>query len=303
MEAVAKFLSEFRAARRTSGPAKVGPPRSAVASAGASAVEDAPRAEPLPEAEGWAGAETERQADEWPAETAAPEDVTWPAVTPPPEDEWPAETAAPEDETWPVAPVGVAPSWPPAPVATAPDPQPDSEPPRRPRGSRLKERAAFGAAIAVVAAALGLLAVHNDDAASRWRSLDAAQAAQTARAVRQVQAANSNISTLNSEVKSLDGQISTMQSQLSDAANQKEKAIDQTTLFKQLLSAAGQVADNLESCITASNTLNADIANAVAANNPGAFNGLLQEASYVQQTCQAAQAGNNALQQAIQSAS
>jgi predicted nucleic acid-binding Zn-ribbon protein len=167
----------------------------------------------------------------------------------------------------------------------------------------LKERAAFAAAIAVVAAALGLLAVHNDDAASRWRSLDAAQAAQTSKAVHQVQAANSNISTLNAEVKSLDGQISTMQSQLSDAANQKEKAIDQTTVFKQLLAAAGQVADNLETCITASNTLNADIASAVASNNPGAFNGLLQDASYVQQTCQAAQAGNNALQQAIQSAS
>jgi hypothetical protein len=94
-----------------------------------------------------------------------------------------------------------------------------------------------------------------------------------------------------------------MQGQLSSVANQKEKAIDQTTVFRDLLSAAGQVAQNLQACINATDQLDSDVNTAVAAGNAAALPTLEREASAVAQTCAQAQQGNNALQAAIQSAS
>jgi uncharacterized phage infection (PIP) family protein YhgE len=86
-------------------------------------------------------------------------------------------------------------------------------------------------------------------------------------------------------------------------ANQKEKAIDQTTVFKALLAAAGQVANHLQDCIASTNQLDADVNSAVAAGDVAALGPLQAEASAVASTCAQAQAGNNALQAAIQSAS
>jgi chromosome segregation ATPase len=157
--------------------------------------------------------------------------------------------------------------------------------------------------LAATAAGLVIVAVHNDHAASKWRQLDQAQLQISSAAAHQIQAANANIVTLNGEVRSLDTQVSNMQSQLSSVANQKEKAIDQTTVLKDLLAAAGQVANNLQECISATDQLDTDLNAAVASGQVAALNSLQSEAATVDNTCQQAQNGNNALQAAIQNAS
>jgi peptidoglycan hydrolase CwlO-like protein len=146
---------------------------------------------------------------------------------------------------------------------------------------------------------IGLIALHNDSAAAKWHRLDAAQLQISGNAKRQVGLANANISTLNSEVKSLDGQVSTMQSQLSSVANQKEKAIDKTTVYAQLLSAAGQVANDLQSCIADTNHLYNDLVRAA----PADLQSLQSEAQGVASTCGRAETDNSVVQSAIQSAS
>jgi chromosome segregation ATPase len=157
--------------------------------------------------------------------------------------------------------------------------------------------------LAVTATTLSLVAVHNEHTATKWRQLDQAQAAISARAATQVAAANGNIGKLNAEVKTLNSQISSMQGQLSSVANQKEKAIDQTTVFRDLLAAAGQVANNLQACINATDQLDSDVNAAVGTGDVGVLPALEREASAVSATCAQAQQGNNALQAAIQSAS
>ncbi len=162
--------------------------------------------------------------------------------------------------------------------------------------------AAAGVFIASVTTA-SLIAVHNNDAADKWRHLFGFQKQVSAQAARQVATANSNISTLNSEVKSLSGQVSGMQSQLSSVANQKEKAIDQTSVYASLLAAAGTVAENLQNCITATNQLYSDVQIAVGSGNTSTLPSLEADAQNVDTTCLQAQEGNQELQAAIQSAS
>lgn len=168
---------------------------------------------------------------------------------------------------------------------------------------RLWERLAMAGVLVATAAALSLVAVHNNDAAAKWRRLDLAQVRISTQASQQIKTANANITQLNGEVKSLDGQVSSTQSQLASVANQKEKALDQTTVFKDLLAAAGQVADNLQSCIGATNQLDSDVNTAVASGDNAALGPLESEAAAVAATCARAQQGNQALQAAIQSAS
>jgi len=172
------------------------------------------------------------------------------------------------------------------------------------RGGRrhLWERVVMASVLAVTALVLSLIAVHNNDAAAKWRRLDLAQAQISTNAAHQLATANGNITKLNGEIKSLDGYVSNMQSQLASVANQKEKALDQTTVFKDLLAAAGQVANNLTDCIAATNQLNVDVNSAVTSGNASALPTLETEAGAVAQTCAYAQQGNNALQAAIQSA-
>lgn len=205
---------------------------------------------------------------------------------------------------WGGAPPPNPPSW--AGPASAPglgDPTSVLPPVGRRRPRRWPERLVFLAVLAATAAVLAVMAVHNDHAASKWRRLDQAQERISADAGRQVEVANANIVTLNAEVRSLDAQVSTVQSQLSSVANQKEKAIDQTAVLKDLLAAAGQVANNLQGCISATDQLDTDLNAAVASGQVAALNSLQNEAASVDNTCQEAQNGNNALQTAIQNAS
>jgi len=159
------------------------------------------------------------------------------------------------------------------------------------------------ALVLITAAVLGGLSVHNDHEAEKWRALDAAQAQISSAAKVQIETADTNISTLNSEVKSLDSQVTAMQGQLSSVANQKEKAIDQTTVLRNLLAAAGQVANHLQECISATDQLDTDLNTAVASGQVSSLQALQNEAASVASACQQAQAGNNALQTAIQNAS
>jgi len=165
---------------------------------------------------------------------------------------------------------------------------------------RIKERAAFAAVIVVVAATLGSMAQHNNDVAKKWRTLDNEQAVVTAQVTNQLQTANSNIVTLNGQVKTLDGQLGSDQSQLSTVANQKEKAIDQTTVLATLVEAAGQVADDLDSCITSSQQLESEISGAGSSPSSAEISGFLSQATQVDQTCGQAQAANQDLQSIIQ---
>lgn len=167
---------------------------------------------------------------------------------------------------------------------------------------RLKERIALGGLLVVSVVSLGLLSAHNDGVAAKWRALAQAQAAQTTAEDGQVQAANASIAALNAQVKNLQAQVANTQAELSTAANQKEKAIDQTTVVDRLLAAAGQVADALDQCITSTDALNAEIADA-AARNAVPPSSLVSSAGAVELTCSRAQSGNQALQAAIQSAS
>ena len=190
---------------------------------------------------------------------------------------------------------------PPSPVATGWSP-PAPVPSGTGRGRRW-ERIGMAAVLAVTAGVLSFIAVRNDQTAARWRRLDQAQIQVSTNAGRQVQTANTNINQLNSEVKSLDSQVASMQSQLSSVANQKEKAIDQTTVLQDLVSAAGQVANNLQQCIAATDQLGVDVNTIVASGNASSLGPLQTEATSVAATCAQAQQGNQALQAAIQSAS
>lgn len=165
------------------------------------------------------------------------------------------------------------------------------------------ERIAMASVLVATASALTLLALQNRDSADKWRRLDQEQVAISTAAAQQIRTANANIAELNSEVKALDAQVSTVQGQLSSVANQKEKAIDQTTVLKDLLAAAGQVANHLQDCISSTNQLNADVNAAVTSGDTATLGPLQTEASAVAATCSQAQEGNNALQAAIQSAS
>ena len=171
------------------------------------------------------------------------------------------------------------------------------------RRRRWPARLAVVVALAAVGGGLGALAWHNDQAATRWRQLYQAQVGVSAAAAGQIRTANGNIAALNAEKRNLDAQVATMASQLATVANQKEKAIDQTTVLKDLLSAAGQVADHLQACIAATDQLDSDLNAAVASGSTTALVALQAEAASVDSTCQQAQDGNNALQAAIRSAS
>jgi hypothetical protein len=194
----------------------------------------------------------------------------------------------------PAPPPAAAPSWAVAPPAPAKDGA---------KRRRRWERIAMAVVLAATAGGLAFIAVRNDQTAAKWRRLDQAQIQVSTSAGRQVQTANTNISQLNAEVKSLDSQVASTQSQLSSVANQKEKAIDQTTVFRDLLAAAGQVADNLQQCIAATDQLGVDVNTIVASGNAAALGPLQNEATSVAATCAQAQQGNQALQAAIQSAS
>lgn len=162
-----------------------------------------------------------------------------------------------------------------------------------------RERIVTASSFVICIVVVGLIAVHNDNAAGKWRRLDAAQVQISKAAGQQVQTANANVTTLNSQVKSLQGQVSGMQSQLSSVANQKEKAIDQTSVYAQLLSAAGQVANDLQSCIADTNLLYRDLVAATASD----LQSLESEAQTVASTCGQAETDNSILQSAIRSAS
>ncbi len=192
-------------------------------------------------------------------------------------------------------PAGSTTTWPGSPPLAPQD--------GRTRRTRMWERIAMASVLVATAAVLTLVAMHNGASADKWRRLDREQVAISTAAAQQIKTANANITELNSEVKVLDTQVSTVQGQLSSVANQKEKAIDQTTVLKDLLAAAGQVANHLQDCIAATNQLNADVNSAVGSGNAAALGPLQTEASAVAATCSQAQDGNNALQAAIQSAS
>ena len=256
-------------------------------------------AEPEPE---------EPQPDDEPGWKAPARTAAWspPAWTPP--DPAPAPRAATgAADYW--APRAPRPASPPpeARPVTAPSvplPAPGAASPDRPGSRRqLVLRLAAVAVLVVSVTTVSLIAVHNNDAAAKWRHLFLLQKQVSTHAASQVAAANSNISTLNQEVRSLNGQVSTMQSQLSSVANQKEKAIDQTTVYAQLLAAAGTVAESLQVCITSTNQLYSDVQTAAASGDTGALPSLEAEAQNVNQTCMQAQQGNQELQAAIQSAS
>ncbi len=238
------------------------------------------------------------------AKTARPDsDAFQPRSSPwTPPDPAPAVTRKPA-EYWspPLPPVRALPSV----TQAAPDPLPSPvNTPTRPASRRqfVLRLAAVGMFVVSITTA-SLIAVHNNDAAGKWHHLFGLQKQVSTQAAQQVATANSNISTLNQEVKSLNGEVSGMQSQLSSVANQKEKAIDQTTVYAQLLAAAGTVAENLQNCITATNQLYSDVQIAVASGDAGALPGLEADAQNVDTTCLQAQEGNQELQAAIQSAS
>lgn len=180
-------------------------------------------------------------------------------------------------------------------------PAPLGPPPKR-RGRRILTWAAGAVAVVLLAVGgvLGYLAWHNDQTAQKWRKLDLAQEARAEQMVNQVKAANSRIATLNSQVSSLGGQVSSLQGQLSNVADQKEKAVDQETVLQQLLSAAGNVANDLQQCLTATNQLDSDLNAAVGSGDLGRFNALETEAAQVDATCNQAETANQQLQSAIQ---
>ncbi|HET9075876.1 MAG TPA: hypothetical protein VFN68_03005 [Acidimicrobiales bacterium] len=174
--------------------------------------------------------------------------------------------------------------------------------PPAPRRLRRWLIVALVALLVAAAAGTGYLAWSNYRTAQNWRHLDQAQVARADRMVSQVEAANSRLSTLNSQVATLDGQVSSLQNQLSSVANQKEKAVDQATVLQQLLSAAANVADNLQQCLTATNQLDADLNAAVASGDASRLNALQSEAAQVNATCNQAESANQQLQTAIQNA-
>lgn len=250
-----------------------------------------------------------------PSPTDAPSPTDLPSSTGPSAetDPWepPAPPAIPPASARPVpapdpAPLTVAsrprPADQPPPFTTTvwtPTPVPSAETAPDRRRGRLVERVIMAAVLIVSVLAVALIAVHNNQSATKWRGLDTAQIQISRKAAQQVQTANANIGTLNGEVKSLNSQVSSMQAQLSSVANQKEKAIDQTTVYAQLLSAAGQVAQDLQSCIADTNQLYNDLVTSSASD----LQSLENEAEGVDATCGQAETDNSILQSAIQSAS
>ncbi len=215
----------------------------------------------------------------------------------------PAEvTSVGTELSWVAPPPLVAPAHPyqPAFGFAAPSPGPGAG---RPRPFMAPAAIVVAVVLLVAAGGFGYLSVYNSSAASKWKKLDRAQAVVTKEVTSQLEIANGSITELNGDVAGLNSQVSTMQGQLSSVANQKEKAIDQETVFKELLSAAGGVAEDLQLCITSSDQLETDVNNALANEDVSALSGLAPEAAQVTQTCGEAEQANEALQSLIQGAS
>jgi DNA-binding FrmR family transcriptional regulator len=177
-------------------------------------------------------------------------------------------------------------------------------PPAPPRRRRIWRGLLLPMAVALVAAAggVGYLAYHDNQIAQKWRRLDQAQVAATKQVTGQLTTANARIVRLNQEVTTLEGQVSALQGQLSSVANQKEKAVDQETVLQQLLAAAGNVADDLQQCISATTKFESDLNGALSLGSADQLSGLQPEANQVDQICSQAESANQNLQAAIQSA-
>lgn len=183
-----------------------------------------------------------------------------------------------------------------------------SPPPLTPQAGPRAGRLLLAAAVLFAAAtgALGYLAYHNDQMASGWKHLEEAKAAQVAQLTSQMRIADNRISTLNGQLATVNGQVSSLQQQLSSAADQKAKALDTENVLQQLLSSAGQVADDLQQCIMATNQFYSDLNGAFNGNGNGNGNGftsigaLQAEGQQVDSTCNAAEAANSAFQKTIQ---
>ena len=235
-----------------------------------------------------------------PAPASERRDVPAVRAVPPPEPPAPAAPARwtpPPEPAWRAAPPpAAAPPEPALRVASPPPPAPAGDR----RGRWLAPLGVAAAVLLVATAALGWLSLHNYDATSKWRTLDAEQAAMTGRVTAQLETANGNIATLNSQVRALNTQVSSAQGRLSTVANQKEVAIDQQTVLKQFAGVAATVAAALQECVTYSGRLQTDLNSAIASKDPAAIAAIQPESAQVAALCGRAETANQALQAAIQ---
>jgi hypothetical protein len=152
------------------------------------------------------------------------------------------------------------------------------------------------AALALLIALVGtaVIAVRQNSVAGQWQRDEQQAVAQDHLLTTHLAADDAIVKSLNGHVSKLDVQISSLQSQLSSVATAKEKAIDQTTVLGQLITAAGVVSGELSSCVDNMDQLVSEISNDVTNNlyDPN----LQANATSADDQCSTAQQDNTQLQ-------
>jgi cell division protein FtsB len=140
----------------------------------------------------------------------------------------------------------------------------------------------------------GVIALQQSSSAKQWRAADQ-------RALAQLAAAHSAITSLNSQVSSLTSHVDTLNSQLSAEANAKEKALDQDTVLSQLVSAEGSVSTELNTCVEDLQTLISTVSTDLGDGNYDDPS-LSIESTTASTDCNQAQSDNQQLQTALSGA-
>lgn len=162
--------------------------------------------------------------------------------------------------------------------------------------ARLSPRVFGVAALVLLLVAVGasVIAARQNVVAGQWQRDDQQAIAQGRTLTNHLAGDNAAVKSLDSHVSQLESQLSSLQSQLSTVATAKEKAIDQTVVLSELVTAAGSVSNQLSTCVNNMDQLVTEISNDVTSNSYDAF--LEANATAADDQCSTAQQENGQFQ-------
>jgi hypothetical protein len=153
-----------------------------------------------------------------------------------------------------------------------------------------------GVVLAAGAAVGWVDASHQSTVAAQWRQKDLAEVAVAHTLSGNLTAANRSISGLNGQVASMSTQITGLQGQLATVATQKEKAVDQNTALTALLSSAGTVSSDLQTCVQDTNSFESELIGDIDSGNVLGDPYLSGNATNVDSVCTTAETANRQMQ-------
>jgi hypothetical protein len=167
-----------------------------------------------------------------------------------------------------------------------------------PDGHRTRNRILTGLVVAILLAAAvagGVLFYQQRNTARQWRSRDLAEVATADQLKASLAGDQQTINKLNGQVANLDNQISAL-------ATAKEKAQDQNTALSQLLSTAGTVSNDLETCVQDTDSFESELVDDINNGTVDSDPSLSTNATNADNVCNSAEQANQQMQQAIAAA-